>query len=360
MKQPTLTVDLDRVRDNVRAWLRYLTQTGRELWPVVKSNAYGVGLIPVSRACIEAGAQRLCVIDMQEARALREAEIMAPIVHVWATPVEEFEDAAKLNVIVTVEDVQAAKEVSRIATALGRVVDAHVAIETGTGWSGIPYYRASAFAAAVKHLPGVRWEGAWTHIAGRDQMPIQLDQFQTALGAMRQLGLPLPMDHVAATAPTLWGAGGRAARVGVGLYGAAPGGPVPGLSLKTALTLRASVLYVKRFEQATALGYGGIAVAKPGESVATLRLGYADGLPRALAVGGQVRLKGERCPIVGSIGMNFTMVKVPYGINVQPGDEAIALGDEDGVRLDETAQRAGTIPHQLITSLCALSARSGV
>jgi alanine racemase len=353
LKPPQLTLDLDALRYNVRAWLSYLA--GRELWPVVKSNAYGMGLVRVSRACIEAGAQRLCVIDMQEARALREAEIMAPILHIWATPIEELEDAVKLNVGVTIESVQAAKELSRIALGMGRVAVAHVAVETGTGWSGIPANRASPFAAEVRTLPGVRWEGAWTHIASREQMLAQVDQFDSAVAAMRHVGLPVPMEHVAATAPTLWGAGGQAVRIGVGLYGASPGGPVRGLTLRNALSLRAIVLYVKHFQQATSLGYGGTSIAVPGESIATLRLGYADGIPRTLS-GGQVRIKGERCAIVGAIGMNFAMVKVPYGVTVQPGDEALVLGDEEGVRIDEVAQRAGTIPHQLITSLAALSA----
>jgi alanine racemase len=353
LKPPQLTLDFDALRHNVRMWLGYLA--GRELWAVVKSNAYGLGLVRVSRACVEAGAQRLCVIDMQEARELREAEIMAPILHIWATPIDELEDAVKLNVGVTIENVQAAKELSRISVGLGRVAVAHVAVETGTGWSGIPSNQGAAFAAAVRTLPGVRWEGAWTHIASHEQMLSQVDLFNTAVEMMRHVGLPVPMEHVAATAPTLWGAGGQAVRIGVGLYGASPGGPVRNLNLRNALSLRATVLSVKQFAQATPLGYGGASIAKPGESIATLRLGYADGLPRSLSVGGLVRIKGERCPIVGAIGMNFAMVKIPYGITVRPGDEALALGDEDGVRINEVAQRAGTIPHQLITSLAALS-----
>jgi alanine racemase len=357
LKPPELILDLDAVRHNVRAWLGWLA--GRELWPVVKSDAYGLGLTRVADACIEAGAQRLCVVDISEARRLREHGVQAPIVHVWATPPEEFEEAIKLRTIVTIEDEHGASELSRVATSKGSIAVAHVAIETGTGWSGIPAQRATAFANAVRSLPAVRWEGAWTHIAGREQMPSQVDQFNTALEQMRNLGLPLPMDHVAATAPALWGAGGSAARIGIGLYGAS-GGTVRNLPLRTAVTLRASILSVKKFDRPTALGYGGLNLAKPGESIATLRLGYADGLPRAVAGGGVVLINGDRCPIVGAIGMNFSMVKLPYGSSIHPGDIASVVGDEDGIRLDQVAQRAGTIPHQLVTSLAALSARPSV
>ncbi|MBV8171062.1 MAG: alanine racemase [Candidatus Eremiobacteraeota bacterium] len=358
MKQPQFDLDLDVLRHNVRSWLGYLA--GRELWAVVKSNAYGLGLLRVANACVEAGAQRLCVVDMSEALQLREAGIKIPIVHVWATPPGELEIAVKNDVIVTLEDLSNAKDLSRIAIRLGKIAVAHVAVETGTGWSGIPSNKGAAFADAVRALPGVRWEGAWTHIASREQMLSQLDLFYNAVDAMRASGLPVPMDHVAATAPTLWGVGGQAARIGIGLYGSHPGGPIRGLPVRTAVTLRATVLYAKQFEQATSLGYGGTSIAKAGECIVTLRLGYADGLPRSLAVGGQIKLQNERCPIVGAIGMNFTMIRVPYGVTVRPGDEALVLGDVDGIRLDEVAQRAGTIPHQLITSLSALSARPSV
>ncbi len=358
MKEPRFELDLKVLDHNVRSWLGYLA--GRELWAVVKSNAYGLGLERVARTCIDAGAQRLCVVDIAEALQLRELGITAPIIHVWTTPMEELEIAIRQNVAVTIEDVAHAKALSAHALRIGKIAVAHVAVETGTGWSGIQSDRASSFAGAVRTLPGVRWEGAWTHIASREQMLAQLDQFYMAVDAMRQTGLPVPIDHVAATAPTLWGVGGSAARIGVGLYGASPGGQIRGLPLRTAISLRATVLYAKQFENATTLGYGGAGIAKPGEVIVTLRLGYADGVPRALAGGGQIRLHGERCAIVGAIGMNFTMIRVPYGVTVRPGDEATVVGDEDGVRLDEVAQRAGTIPHQLITSLSGLSARQNV
>ena len=358
MKRPEFSLDLAAVRHNVRAWLGWLA--GRELWPVVKSNAYGLGLITVSRACLEEGAQRLCVVDIAEARELRENGIREPIVHVWATPPEEFEDALSLRTIVTIENERGAQELSRVAVMKGTVATAHVAIETGTGWSGVPAHRATMFANAVRALPGIRWEGAWTHIAGRDQMLAQVEAFNAALEQLRNFGLPVPFDHVAATAPAQWGAGGSAVRIGIGLYGASPGGPARNLPLRTALSLRTAVLSVKEFDRPTALGYGGTSIARPGEAVATLRLGYADGMPRSLAVGGMVRINGERCPIVGAIGMNFTMVKIPFGLTVRPGDTALVIGDEDGIRIDEVAQRAGTIPHQLVTSFAALSARPSV
>jgi alanine racemase len=317
-------------------------------------------LVPVARACLEAGAQRLCVVDMQEAVLLCEAGIEAPIVHVWATPPDELETAVSHNIIATIEDEQGARALSRLGAERNMPAMAHVAIETGTGWSGVPVGKVPHFASAVQGLMGIDWDGVWTHVAGRDSMPMQLSTFEAAVSGLRVSGLKIPHEHVASTGPTLWGAGGNAARIGIGLYGSTVGQPHPTLNLKTAVTLRSQVAYVKRFDRPTSLGYGGQSVAQPGEAIATLRLGYADGLPRTLSLGGSAYIRGARCPIVGAIGMNFTMVRIPDTVGVLPGDEAIALGDIEGVRLDEVAQRANMIPHQVVTSLAALSARASV
>jgi alanine racemase len=350
---PRLSFDTDALKHNVAAWRRVLGT--RELWPVLKSDAYGMGLERVAQACVEAGVPRLCVIDIGEARRLRAAGVNLPIVQVTATTADEIDEAVQLRVIASIEDEQSARRLSRAAGEHGSVATAHIAVETGTGWSGVPYARAATFATMVGGLPGLRWEGAWTHISGREKMDSQTDRFAIALAAMRAAGLPLPMDHIASTAPTLWGAAGAASRIGIGLYGSTFGGSSHGLGLRTALHVTAPVVYVREFERETPLGYGSASVAQAGESIATLRIGYSDGLPRALSVGGRVRLGDELCPIVGSIGMNFTMVKLSYAAAVKLGDEALVIGDAEGVRLDEVANRAGTIPHQLLTSLAVLS-----
>jgi alanine racemase len=133
------------------------------------------------------------------------------------------------------------------------------------------------------------------------------------------------------------------------------------MTLRTAVRVSARVIAVKRFDVPTPLGYGGQDVAQPDDCIATLRIGYADGLPRPPAGAGAVAiLSGARCPIVGAVGMNTTMVRVADATNVRVGDEATLLGDFDGVRLDEAAAAAGTIPHKLLMSLAqATRARSG-
>jgi alanine racemase len=347
-----LTLDLESLRRNVSCWRAVLG--AREVWAVVKSDAYGLGAVEVARACIDGGAERLVVLDVAEARPLRASGITAPIVQVFATPSADMGAAVHFGVIPSVEDEAGARALSAVANWRGRRMLGHVAVDTGTGLTGVPVVRAAELARVLATIPGVAWEGAWTHIAGRETLDVQMRSFATAVAALRAEGVGVPVLHAASTGPALWGVSSGAARIGVGLYGSTLGdaGACPGL--RTCVEMRADVVAVKRFERAVPLGYGGRAHADAGETIATLRAGYADGLPRALADdGGAAIIKGERCAVAGAIGMNFTMVRVPLGVRVEVGDEALLLGDADGVRIDEVAQAAGTIPHALMTSLAA-------
>lgn len=350
MTQPTFAIDLGAVRYNVAQWRALLGS--RELWAVVKSDAYGCGSVDVARACLHAGAARLVIFDVEEARPLRAAGIDAPIVAVFAARGDDLVTAAQLSVTPTVEDEAGARELSAIADWRCRRTAVHVAVDTGTGWSGVPAGRAGEFAHAVAGLPGLVWEGAWTHIAGKESMDGQLRSFATAIAAMRAEKLPVAAIHTVSTGPALWGKSTGAARVGVGLYGSVLGEAGVALRLRTAVDVRASVISVKRFDTPTPLGYGGQDVASPGEIIATLRIGYADGLPKSLSSGAGVAfLAGALCPIAGAIGMNCTMIRMPEGSSVRAGDEAVLLGDRDGVRIDEVAAAAAMIPHAVLTSL---------
>lgn len=345
--KPSLCVRLDAICHNVGAWRTFLG--GRPLWAVVKCDAYRMGMEPVARAALSAGAERLCVVEISEASDLREAGVRAPILQVAATPREDFATALRDDVAVSVGDAESAAELARLATKLGRRARVHVAIETGTGWWGIPAAEAASFARTVAGLDNIEWEGVWTHIAGRDSMQAQSERLAGAVAALRHNGLAVPVVHAASTGPSMWGFGEGAARIGVGLYGSSLGnGKGPG-SLRTALEVRAPVYAIRTFEEATPLGYGGTYVAEPGQTVVTLRIGYGEGLPKSLAGRGFVRLAGAQCPIVGAIGMNFTMVALPPNTNVEVGDEALLIGDAPGVRLDEVAEAAQTIPHNVLT-----------
>ena len=357
MTHARLRIDFDAVRHNVAEWRRYVAP--REVWAVVKANAYGLGLVDVARACLDAGARRLCVIDLDEARALRAAGVTAPIVHIAATPPSDFADAIALDVAATIEDRRGAQTLDELATKLKKNAIAHVAIDTGSGWSGLQPPQVRAFAKTASGLKHVVWEGVWTHIASIDSMELQLAAFRRGLELLREAGMRFQFEHVASTGPAIVGAMGNAVRIGIGLYGSTDEEQTLALDLKQALEFRASVSAVKRFEEETPLGYGGAYVARAGDLVATIRAGYADGVPRGLGNRGNVLIDGERCPIVGTIGMNFTMVKLLPDSRVRVGEDALMLGEEDGLRLEDVAKAAGIIPHELVVNLAHANLTTG-
>lgn len=345
--KPTLQVKLDAVRHNVVAWRRHLA--GRPMWAVVKCDAYRMGMVPIARACLEAGAERLCVVEIWEAAILREAGIRAPIVHVSATPEPDLEEALRNAVVVSVADAGRAKKVSRIAAKLGMTARVHVAIETGTGWWGVTPADANAFARDVAQLSNIEWEGAWTHIAGRDSMHDQVRKLHAGVDQLRANGIAVPLLHIGSTGPSVWGLGEGAARIGVGLHGAAMGDEQQRSKVRTAFEVRAPIYGIRRFAEPMPLGYGGTYVALPGQTIVTLRIGYGEGMPKTLAGRGSVILSGSLCPIVGAIGMNFTMIAVPPNIDVSHEDDAIIVAEADGVRLEDVATAAQTIPHNVVT-----------
>lgn len=345
--RPTLHVKLDAIRHNVDAWRRRLN--GRPVWAVVKCDAYRMGMIQVARACVEAGAERLCVVEMWEAQILRDAGVGAPIVHVAATPRTDIETGVRLGVTISVADVARAEMVSRHARKLGITAKVHVAIETGTGWWGVTPSDAAAFAREAGALPNIEWEAAWTHIAGRDSMEAQVRKLHAGVEQLRAHGISVPLLHIGSTGPCVWGLGEGAARIGIGLYGAALGDEHQLGKLRIAFEVRAPIYGIRRFSEPMPLGYGGTYVALPGQTIVTLRIGYGEGMPKTLAGRGSVLLAGVLCPIVGAIGMNFTMVAVPANLEVSPDDHAIVVGDVAGIRLEEVAAAARTIPHNVMT-----------
>ena len=352
MKPPRLVLDLDAVCANVASWRTF--EGGREVWAVVKADAYRLGALTVARVCLAAGATRLVASDVEQAYELRETGITAPILLLSATQASEMADVVRLELIPTIAEPEPARALAAVAERRASSVRAHIAVDTDTGWTGVPSTEAGALAAQLAPLRWISWEGAYTHLAGPESAQVQLSAFSRAVDAMRAQGLPLPVLHVASTAPTLWGVNVGPVRIGIGLYGSRLGAASSSIPLRTALHLTATVIAVKRFDEPTPLGYGGKYIAAPGDTIATLRIGYVDGLPCTFADGGGGALiRGVRCPIVGAIGMQFTMVHVPPGVPIALGEEMTLLHNSEGAHLDDVARMARILPHQLVTALGA-------
>ncbi len=348
-------VDLGAIRHNVR---QLAARRGDAVMGVVKADAYGHGAVAVARVLIEEGVEWLAVATVPEAVELRQAGVRARVL-VLAAPLREFLPA---YVRWGLDAVVSSAEVARAVIADAPGVAVHVKVDTGMHRLGVAPDQA---AAVVRQLQGagVTVEALWTHLATADAADpsFALLQVRRFDGVLRALGADAPrLVHVAngpawVRLPALTSRPALA-RLGGVLYGldsdAAMSGATAGL--RPAMRLVARVVHVQTVAPGESVSYGQTWTAERPTRVATLGVGYADGLPRALSNRGEVGLGGALVPIVGRVCMDMTMVSLgdPSGPGgaVETGAEAVLFGP-DGPSAEAVAERAGTISYELTTGL---------
>jgi alanine racemase len=355
-------VDLDAVRHNARVLAEVAHPA--ELCAVVKANGYGLGAEAVARAALEGGATRLAVALVDEGVALREAGIDAPILLLSEPPAEAMADAVAHHLtptLYTIGGVQAA------AAAAGRrrPVAVEVKVDTGMHRVGAAPADAAAVVARVQREPGLGFRGLWTHLAVADEPDNpytagQLEAFENVRDQLAREGLVPDYVHAANSAGAIAHPAARydMVRCGIAVYGCAPSPALAGMvDLRPALTLRARVSFVKELDAGERLSYG-LRYTVPERSViATVPLGYADGVPRRVFdTGVPVLVGGRRRRIAGVVTMDQLMVDCGPGADVAAGDEVVLLGRQGDaeVTADEWAAALGTINYEV---LCGIGPR---
>lgn len=353
-------VDLDAVRHNVD--LLCSVAAPADVWAVVKADGYGHGIVPVARTALAAGAVGLCVALVQEGVALRTAGIDCPILVLSEQPSAELTDAVRHGLELTV---YSHGQLLAIATAGGRDHPVHLKIDTGMRRVGAAAADALGLAAAISESVAVRLAGVCTHLAVADDpadsfTAVQIEAFDDVLTALAVAGHHPSLVHAANSAATLAHPTARfdMVRAGIAIYGISPGPALDQLAggLRPALSLRARVSHVKEVRAGDRISYGLQHRFDAATIVATLPLGYADGVPRRLfAGGGEVLIGGRRRPIVGVVTMDQLMVDCGSS-NVALGDEAVLIGSQgvDSITAAEWAERLGTIGYEVV---CGISAR---
>jgi alanine racemase len=336
---PWLEVDLDALARNARVFAH---RVGVPLLPMVKANAYGIGVVPVVRELESFGPWGYGIATVDEARAIRNAGIDRPLiafVPMLPTAVDEFLALDLRPVIGSIAGLDA---------WLGRTERPfHLEIDTGMGRAGIRWHDQAAIAAARDRTRGaVGYGGIFTHFASADTSEgttaTQWDRFQEAVGF---LGRPR-IVHAANSAAGQWGSryAGDLARPGIFLYGGRAGALVP----EAVVALRARVHAVRPIRAGDPISYGETFRAQADGEVVTLGIGYADGVHRSLGNRGLIAIGGQTYSIAGRVTMDMTMVVTPPG-RVTVGQIGTIFGA--GVPLDEQAERAGTISYELLTSV---------
>lgn len=372
MRPARALIDLQALRHNYRL-ARELT--GAKALAVIKADAYGHGAVPVARAALEGGATWLAVALVEEGVELREAGVTAPVLLLSEPPPGAAEAVVGASLTPTVAGPEAAAALSAAARRHGGRVPVHVKVDTGMHRVGAPAAGAPALAASVAGDPGLRLEGLWTHLAVADGTGAedraftaeQLRRFDAVVAAAAAAGARPPLLHVANSAGAIaWPACRRdLVRCGIALYGELPAPALAGAldeaaagdRLRPVMALRARVTAVRDLAAGDRPSYGRLRPLPAASVVATVPLGYADGLPRALfAAGQEVLVGGRRRPLAGMVTMDQVMVDCGPGAAVAPGDEVTFLGrqGDEEVTAAEWAAHLGTIAYEV---LCGIGPR---
>jgi alanine racemase len=357
-----LRIDLGAIVRNVDA-LAALVAPARVV-PVLKSNAYGHGLVEVARA-LDGRVARLAVYELDEALALRAAGIAAPIHVLGPIPASSLDDAHAAGVELTLWDGGTyLDDVAAAAHHGGTPFRVHGKIDTGVARLGMRVADAPARLRRYEEHPSLVLVGAFSHLAAAEELDStftreQLDAFATAT---RNIS-PDVERHIAATAAAMLWPETRldSVRAGIGIYGLWPSPETErtmrdrGFALQPALQWRTRLVIVHDVPAHTPVGYGCAYHTKRPSRIGVLPIGYAEGLPRNAGDRGHVLITGQQCRIVGRVCMNMTFVDCTDAPDALPGSIVTLIGSDEAASIGaaELAAATGTIAYETVTRLPA-------
>ncbi|NOW05823.1 alanine racemase [Clostridium beijerinckii] len=355
-------IDLDAIAYNMKN-IKNLAKD-KEVIAVVKADCYGHGALDVVPTLLENGASRLAVAVLTEGIELRNDNINAPIMILGYTPSYLNEELIKYDLEQTVYDLDYAKELSKTALSLNKKAKIHIAIDTGMGRIGfLPTEKAIDDICKICSLEGLEVIGIFTHFSTSDEKDKeytneQFEKFTDLLKKLSNLNIEIPIKHVSNSGaimdmPETYL---DAVRAGIILYGYYPSNEVKkeNLSLKPALTLKATITRVQEMDAGMSISYGRTFKTERRSLIATIPIGYADGYSRLLAKNAKVIINGQFAPIVGRICMDQCMIDITdINGDIKVGDEVIILGEQDGLRFnaDNFAEIMGTINYEILCML---------
>lgn len=359
MRAARADVDLAAVAHNVGV-LRDLVAPSL-VCAVVKADGYGHGAIAVSEAALAAGADWLGVALVEEAAVLRKAGIDAPILLLSQPRLADLSAVVRYDLRVTITSTVAVELLANAAREQGRVVPVHLKVDTGMNRIGVAPGDALALAREIVRRPELRLEGVFTHCAVADDpadpfTDVQLGRFDAVIAELAEAGIEPSILHAANSATAIAHPRGRydMVRIGIVVYGIAPSTQLAALAdLRPALSLRAEVSNVKRVRAGEGVSYGLRHRFVADTTVATVPIGYADGVPRRLGlVGGEVLIGGTHRAVVGVVTMDQLMVDCGDD-HVEVGDEVVLIGRQGSAVLtaDDWAECLDTIPYEVVCGI---------
>jgi alanine racemase len=355
---PEALIELGAIKDNVAALARHVG--GAQVMAVVKADAYGHGMIPAAAAALDGGATWLGVVHVAEALALREAGLTAPVLCLLAAPDAPHEDAIRHDVDLSAGSAALVSQIAAAAGRAGRPARLHLKVDTGMSrggataadWPGVVAAARAAEAAGRVRIVGIFSHFACADIPGHPSIAAQLAAFRDAVSLAERAGARPQVRHLANTPATLTlpDAWFDLVRTGGGVFGLStlPGGAPDWL--RPAMTIRATLVQVKRVPAGTGVSYGHRYVTSGDATLGLVPLGYSEGIPRDATNTAQVQVAGKRWTISGTVCMN--QVVVDFGnASVAPGDEVVLFGPGDAGEptAQEWADALGTLSYDIVT-----------
>jgi len=356
-----VTIDLSAVVHNL-GQVRKLLRKQTKIMGVVKSDAYGHGLLPVSRILVNHGIDCLGVAHLHEAAELRDNGIQAPIILLCGIRTKaEACEVVDRNLIPTLFDLEAAEILARESAGMGKRTAVHLKVDTGMGRLGISHGEIEPFLKKIQGFHNLLVEGLMSHLSSADDperefTEHQIRNFARAIQVGRSMGLELPWNNLANSAGimTYDEAQFGLVRPGIMLYGGLPSpGFISPVSLKGAMRFHGRILQIRHLPDGTPVSYGRTYYTRGPRCVAIVSAGYGDGLPRSISNRGSALVNGTRAPLLGTVCMNLTLCDITGLEGVRAGDEVVFLGSQGGetIRADDIALWAESISYEVLCSI---------
>ncbi|MDD4939132.1 MAG: alanine racemase [Candidatus Omnitrophica bacterium] len=340
--------------------LKSFLRPNTKIMVCVKADAYGHGLIPVSKKLVSCGVDWLGVASIDEGIKLREAGVSVPILILGLILKKDIHPVFRYGFSVTICDEELARAINNRARLKGKAVKAHLKVDTGMGRIGVLHQDAEELVKKVHKLKFINIEGIFTHFAfadmNREFTSYQINLFNGLIHKLTRSGINVPLIHAANSMGVIGYKNSHfnMVRPGLAVYGLYPRNGLR-IKLKPVLSLKTKVLFVKRLPKGYGISYGHDYVTSKNTTIVTLPIGYGDGYPRNLSSCGPILIKGKRFKISGRICMDQIMVDVG-DCRVRVGDEAALIGSQgkNKISAEELAGLCGTIPYEIV---CGLGSR---
>ncbi len=361
MRPTYAEIDLSAIHHNLK---QVRKQVGKHphIMAVVKANAYGHGMLPVAKSILKENlASYLGVAIVEEGVTLRRNGIEAPVLVLTAPPEPQLGLFVEHNLGATLCSISIARKLNRIAAGVGTKAIVHVKVDTGMGRIGIAPKDTIAFIDEVRTLRNIDVAGIFTHFATADEKNLsfarkQLSDFTSLLRKLDAAGIHVPIKHSANSGAILQLKDSYfdMVRPGIMLYGYYPSRETrKSLSLRPAMSLRSRIEFMKTVKKGTSVSYGRRYYTSSKTNIASVSIGYADGISRRLTNKANVLVKGKKYPVVGTICMDQLMINVGGRPVCKVGDRVTLMGRDGDLEIPcwKISETLGTIPYEIFCSV---------